>query len=107
MKRSTPNSDALDGDMKACLALFVQSLRMARLLAGLSSDEVAKRVGVTRRYLLAVEQERQVPSVKLVQQIARALRDEFEALQKAIRADCLSELQWKAGLPPSPSGRPN
>lgn len=48
------------------------SIRTVREAAGLTQVEVARRVGVTRQTLIAIEQGRYSPSLELAFQLARA-----------------------------------
>lgn len=48
------------------------SIRAVREAAGMTQAELARRVGVTRQTLIAIEQGRYSPSLELAFQIARA-----------------------------------
>ena len=48
------------------------SIRMLREQAGLTQAELARRTGVTRQTLIAIEQGRYSPTLELAFQIARA-----------------------------------
>lgn len=47
------------------------AIRPLRERAGLTQAELAKRIGVTRQTVIAIEQERYSPSLELAFQIAR------------------------------------
>ena len=47
------------------------SIRALRESAGLTQVELARRIGVTRQTVIAIEQERYSPSLELAFQIAR------------------------------------
>lgn len=47
------------------------TIRQAREAAGLTQAEVARRVGVTRQTLIAIEQGRYSPTLELAFQLAR------------------------------------
>ncbi|WP_214467620.1 helix-turn-helix transcriptional regulator [Microbacterium flavescens] len=48
------------------------SIRAAREAAGITQAELARRVGVTRQTLIAIEQGRYSPTLELAFQLARA-----------------------------------
>lgn len=103
MKRPTPPPESLANEETTRLSLLIQNLRRLRTLAGIPSDELAQRMGVAEHDLVEIEEGRRLPSMKLVYQIASALRDEFAAMQASLWTECLRDLQWKAGLPPKSS----
>ncbi|HWM15310.1 MAG TPA: helix-turn-helix transcriptional regulator [Microbacterium sp.] len=47
------------------------SIRATRESAGMTQAELARRIGVTRQTVIAIEQERYSPSLELAFQIAR------------------------------------
>ena len=49
------------------------SIRPLREGAGITQAELARRIGVTRQTVIAIEQERYSPSLELAFQIARVL----------------------------------
>ena len=50
------------------------SIRAVREAAGITQAELARRVGVTRQTLIAIEQGRYSPTLELAFQLARAFR---------------------------------
>ncbi|WP_243229548.1 helix-turn-helix transcriptional regulator [Microbacterium sp. CIAB417] len=52
--------------------LVTNTIRANREQAGLTQAELARRVGVTRQTLIAIEQEKYSPTLELAFQIARA-----------------------------------
>ncbi|WP_285363443.1 helix-turn-helix transcriptional regulator [Microbacterium sp. LMC-P-041] len=52
--------------------LVSNRIRAHREAAGLTQAELARRVGVTRQTLIAIEQEKYSPTLELAFQIARA-----------------------------------
>jgi putative transcriptional regulator len=61
--------------MKLC-----NRLRECRRQSGLTQEALAQAVGVTRQTIIAVEQGKHEPSVRLALEIARALGDPLEDL---------------------------
>ena len=55
----------------------VQRLRKA---AGLTQEELAEKVEVSRAYIGYIEQARNTPSIELLEKIARALRVDIKEL---------------------------
>ncbi len=53
-------------------------IRVLRLAAGLSQQELAERVGTTRQTINAIEQEKYAPSLELAFRIAEAFEVGFE-----------------------------
>ena len=49
-------------------------IRPLRETAGITQAELARRIGVTRQTVIAIEQERYSPSLELAFQIARVFR---------------------------------
>lgn len=56
------------------------SIREFRTAAGLTQAELAKRVGVTRQTLIAIEQGKYSPTLELAFLISRELGESLEAL---------------------------
>ena len=56
------------------------SLRAIREQAGLTQAEVARRVGVTRQTLIAIEQGKYSPTLELAFQLARVFRVSLDEL---------------------------
>ncbi len=56
------------------------SLRAIREQAGLTQAEVARRVGVTRQTLIAIEQGKYSPTLELAFQLARVFRVSIDEL---------------------------
>lgn len=52
--------------------LVSNSIRSHREQAGLTQAELARRIGVTRQTLIAIEQQKYSPTLELAFQIARA-----------------------------------
>ncbi|BDV32061.1 helix-turn-helix transcriptional regulator [Microbacterium terricola] len=58
----------------------VNTIRAAREQAGMTQAELARRVGVTRQTLIAIEQGRYSPTLELAFQIAREFGTSLDAL---------------------------
>lgn len=58
----------------------VNDIRALREAAGLTQAELARRVGVTRQTLIAIEQGKYSPSLELAFQIARAFGTPLDAV---------------------------
>lgn len=56
------------------------SIRMHREEAGLTQAELARRIGVTRQTLIAIERGRYSPTLELAFQIAREFRVDIDAV---------------------------
>jgi putative transcriptional regulator len=56
------------------------SIRAVREASGLTQAELAKRIGVTRQTVIAIEQEKYSPSLELAFQIARVFGVGLDAL---------------------------
>jgi len=54
--------------------LFAENLRSIREKLGLSAEELAKRVHVSRSYITLLENGKRLPGKTLIPKIARALR---------------------------------
>ncbi|MGI6745811.1 MAG: helix-turn-helix domain-containing protein [Acutalibacteraceae bacterium] len=52
--------------MEAILNKFGQTIKQARLSANLTQDWLAEQVGVTDRYIMALENERKQPSFEVL-----------------------------------------
>lgn len=60
--------------MDELLNTFGQAIKTARLDAGLTQEELAEQVGITARYIMAIENENKQPSMKVLTKIIRALK---------------------------------
>ncbi|MDX1382787.1 MAG: helix-turn-helix transcriptional regulator [Thermoanaerobaculia bacterium] len=58
----------------------VNSLKVERALRDLTQEELARRAGITRKSVNAIETGRMVPSVRLALQIARVLDVPVDAI---------------------------
>jgi putative transcriptional regulator len=56
------------------------SIRAVREVQGMTQAELAKRIGVTRQTVIAIEQEKYSPSLELAFQIARVFDVGLDAL---------------------------
>jgi putative transcriptional regulator len=56
------------------------SIRAVREVQGMTQAELAKRIGVTRQTVIAIEQEKYSPSLELAFQIARVFGVGLDAL---------------------------
>ena len=60
--------------MDGLLKTFGQTIKVARQAAGLTQEELAEQVGITTRYIMAIENENKQPSMKVLIKIIRALK---------------------------------
>lgn len=60
--------------MDELLNTFGQTIKTARQAAGLTQEELAEQVGITARYIMAIENENKQPSMKVLTKIIRALK---------------------------------
>ena len=60
--------------MDDLLNTFGQTIKTARQAAGLTQEELAEQVGITTRYIMAIENENKQPSMKVLTKIIRALK---------------------------------
>ncbi len=60
--------------MDELLNTFGQTIKTARQAVGLTQEELAEQVGITTRYIMAIENENKQPSMKVLTKIIRALR---------------------------------
>lgn len=60
--------------MDELLKTFGQKIKFARQAAGLTQEELAEQVGITTRYIMAIENENKQPSMKVLIKIIRALK---------------------------------
>lgn len=107
MKRLRSDPLANGGDLELCLVMIAKSLRQARKFAGIQSKYVAERIGLTERQFRDIEHGRSHPSVKILRQIAGAIREEMDARQDASGALRLPWLRWGASAETAGSHRPN
>jgi putative transcriptional regulator len=62
------------------MTILVNRLKETRLARGLTQEELAERLGVTRQTIIAIEKAKFVPSVKLSLEIASALDVPIDSL---------------------------
>ena len=67
--------------------LFAENLRSIREKLGLSAEELAKRVHVSRSYITLLENGKRLPGKTLIPKIARALRLEKSVVVEWYLAD--------------------
>ena len=60
--------------MEELLNNFGQTIKDARLAAGLTQDALAEQTGITTRYIMAIENENKLPRVKVLFKLIRALK---------------------------------
>lgn len=60
--------------MEELLKTFGQTIKAARQTAGLTQEELSEQVGITTRYIMAIENENKQPSMKVLIKIIRALK---------------------------------
>jgi transcriptional regulator with XRE-family HTH domain len=65
------------------------NIRVCRSKIGMTQDELAKRVGITRNYISDLENDRYVPSVKTLSKIAKVLNMNLDFLTE------MSEIMYK------------
>jgi transcriptional regulator with XRE-family HTH domain len=53
---------------------FGQTIKDARLAAGMTQDALAEQTGITTRYIMAIENENKLPSVKVLFKLIRVLK---------------------------------
>lgn len=51
--------------MDELLKTFSQTIKAARQTAGLTQEELSEQVGITTRYIMAIENENKQPSMKV------------------------------------------
>jgi transcriptional regulator with XRE-family HTH domain len=88
------------GDMPSPLRTIDPTRLVARrVAAGLTRDELASRVGVSRRMIFFYEQGAHTPTPARLERLAEALGCEFSALTGAVRGqETLVDLRYSAGL---------
>lgn len=60
--------------------LLGKRVQKIRKLAGLTQEELAEKVNVSRAYIGYIEQARNTPSLELLEKIAKALRVDIKEL---------------------------
>ena len=60
--------------MEKLLNNFGQTIKDARLAAGLTQDVLAEQTGITTRYIMAIENESKLPRVKVLFKLIRTLK---------------------------------
>lgn len=55
-------------------------IQRQRKLVGLTQEELAEKVGISRAYIGYIEQARNTPSIELLEKIARVLRVDIKEL---------------------------
>lgn len=60
--------------------LLGKRVQKIRKLAGLTQEELAEKVNVSRAYIGYIEQARNTPSIELLEKIARVLRVDIKEL---------------------------
>jgi len=53
---------------------YGQTIKDARLAAGMTQDALAEQIGVTTRYIMAIENENKQPRMKVLFKLIRALK---------------------------------
>ena len=70
------------------------NIRTLRFMAGeMTQAELAKRIGMTRQTIIAIEQERYSPSLEAAFQIARALNTPLEEVFQYVDDTSASDTQ--------------
>lgn len=59
---------------------MINKVKIARLLAGMTQEDLAKEIGVTRQAIHSIEHNKYVPSTVLALKIARCLEKNVEEL---------------------------
>ncbi|MBY8821055.1 helix-turn-helix domain-containing protein [Sphingomonas colocasiae] len=67
--------------------IFGNNVRQARVASGMSQEELAFQAGLARSYMSDVERGRRNPTVKIVGQIAAALKVSASVLVEGIPED--------------------
>ena len=60
--------------MEELLNNYGQTIKDARLAAGMTQDALAEQIGVTTRYIMAIENENKQPRMKVLFKLIRALK---------------------------------
>ena len=60
--------------MDELLNNYGQTIKDARLAAGMTQDALAEQIGVTTRYIMAIENENKQPRMKVLFKLIRALK---------------------------------
>ena len=71
--RDTLDSESLIDDI-AVVAQFGETLRRLRKKRGLTQAELASKAGVSRGYLIRLEQGKQDPTLSMLRRLAKELR---------------------------------
>src|SRR5260370_17464064 len=79
-------------------------VRRARVARGLTQDELARRAGLSRQALGAIESGAYQPGVVAALALARELGDSVEALFGSAGEPSLVEADWAEAPPDPPSG---
>lgn len=66
--------------MEVILNNLGQTLKQARTAAKLTQDELSERIGVTGRYIMALENERKVPSFEVLCKLIHTLNISAERI---------------------------
>jgi DNA-binding XRE family transcriptional regulator len=66
--------------MDDLLKTFCQTIKTARQAAGLTQEKLAEHVGITTRYIIAIENESKHPCMKVLIKIIRALKRKTPSL---------------------------
>lgn len=69
-----------------------ENIRLNRDKAGMTQDELAEKVGISRNYVSDLENDRYIPSVKTLSKIAKVLNMNLDFLLK------MSEIQDKRSV---------
>lgn len=60
--------------MDELLNIFDRTIKEARQAANLTQEELAEQVGITTRYIMAIENENKQPSMKVLFNLVRTLK---------------------------------